>query len=235
MPNISFWKDIAALTQSLFTILAISVGAFLYFKRRRRFPRAKITYQIVDKRISNNKILLRVVITVANQGEVLLSLESGFAGVQQVAPCPEALIESLKETDDIVKEGKHEAEWDTLVEKKIVFTRNEREIEPGEEEDFNFDFLIDADVRTVIIYSYFKNESKKRHGIGWNKTSIYDVSSSCDQESEGMILSQDKRWTPPAPKPIPGREDRQGPPRERPEPREKPQTPPSNPPPQKRG
>jgi hypothetical protein len=235
MQDITFWKDVADLAQSLFTILAICVGAALYFKQRRRFPRAKITHQIVDKAVSPDKILLRVVVTVENQGEVLLCLQSGFAGVQQVAPCPEALIESVKTNGDIVKAGKQEAEWDTLAEKEITFTRKEREIEPGEEEDFNFDFLVDADIRTVLVYSYFRNENKKNREVGWNKTTIYDLSSSCGVSSEvkDMSKERDKAWTPPQPKTIPGKVDKQGPPRERPP--VKPPPPPSNPPPKKNG
>jgi len=228
MENIQFWKDIIDIVQSLVTILAICGGAFLYYQRRRRFPRTKITHQVADKLISPDRVLLRVVITVSNQGEVLLSLESGFVGVQQVSPCPQTLLDSIGKSGDIVKEGKHEAAWDTLAEREITFSRREREIEPGEEEEFNFDFLIDADVKTVIVYSYFKNESKKRREIGWNKTTLYDLSTSCEQSPEEVDMSQDRPQTPPPQPPPPKREERQAPPRERPQPRQSPQSPPGS-------
>lgn len=233
MPNISFWKDLTDIIQSIVTVLAIFVGAHLYFKRRRRFPRVKITHQVADKLILSDKIFLRLVVTIVNQGEVLLSLESGFVGVQQVVPCPKALLDSIDRDGDIVEDGKHEAAWDTLAEKDIIFKRSEREIEPGEEEEFSFDFLIDSNVKTVIVYSYFKNESKKKRDIGWNKTTIYDLSSSCEQTSEVTNMSRDKSWTPPPQRPIPGKIDKQGPPRERPQPPAKPAQQPSNPPPKK--
>lgn len=177
--TLSFWKDLVSVAQSLVTILAICGGAILYFKRRRPFPRAKITHQIADKILADNKILLRVVVTVINQGEVLLSLKKGFAGVQQVHPCPQGLLDTIKGGHDIVAERKTEALWDTLGEKEIALTDDARELEPGEEEEFNFDFLIEGGVKTVIVYSYFVNQRKKRREVGWNKTTIYDLSSGC--------------------------------------------------------
>lgn len=177
--TLTFWKELISAAQSLVTIIAICGGAIWYFKRRRPFPRAKITHQIADKILADNKVLIRLVVTVLNQGEVLLSLEKGFAGVQQVNPCPQGLIDSIKGGCDIVAERKTEAAWDTLAERAITLTADARELEPGEEEEFNFDFLIDGGVKTVIIYSYFENRRKKRRAVGWNKTTIYDLSSSC--------------------------------------------------------
>lgn len=181
MRSVTFWKEVADIAQSLITVLAILTGGYLYFKRRQRFPRAKITHQIADRLISEDKIVIRVVVTVVNQGEVLLSLVSGFTGVQQFAPCPVALLDSLKSKGHIVKEGKFEAEWDCLEEKKIVIANREREVEPGEEDEFNFDFVVSADVKSVLVYSYLKNKSKKGREMGWNKTSVYDLSSSCQK------------------------------------------------------
>lgn len=172
----TFWKDLFSIAQSLVTVIAILGGAYLYLKRRQRFPRAKITLQITDRLISDTKAVLRVAITVANQGEVLLSLESGFVGVQQVVPCPPPLLDSVRTANTILAEAKTEADW-ALIDHRDV--SDERQIESGEEEEFYFDFLLDADVKTVIVYCYFKNRTIKRKELGWNKTTIYDVSVDC--------------------------------------------------------
>jgi hypothetical protein len=174
--TLTFWKDLSSTFQSIVTVAAILGGAFLYLKRRQRFPRAKITLQITDRLITENKTVLRVAVTVSNQGEVLLSLESGFAGVQQVVPCPRPLLDSIRTADSILAETKTEADWALLAHSDVS---DKRQIEPGEEEEFYFDFLLDAEVKTVIVYCYFKNKKIKGEELGWNKTIIYDVSTHC--------------------------------------------------------
>jgi hypothetical protein len=176
--KITFWKDLSATVQSFVTVIAILGGVFLYLKRRQRFPRARITHQLTDKLLSDNKIVLRAVITVVNQGEVLLSLESGFIGVQQVVPCPQSLLDSIRTNNVFLKEKKTEAEWKLLTHTDFI---DKRQIEPGEEEEFYFDFLLDAQIKTVIVYSYFKNKKIRRKELGWNKTTIYDLSTHCQQ------------------------------------------------------
>ncbi|HYH84545.1 MAG TPA: hypothetical protein VEX60_03625 [Pyrinomonadaceae bacterium] len=189
MSDLSFWKDVSDIAQASITVIAVLGGAFLYLKRRQRFPRAKITHQIADKLISDNNVLLRLVVTVVNQGEVLLSLESGFTGVQQVIPCPQTLLDSISSGNDILAENKTEAAWEALTHKDFVEARH---VEPNEEEEFYFDFLLDAKVKTVIIYSYFKNKKFKSRDIGWNKTSIYDLSSNCQQNFSQPMLGDKK-------------------------------------------
>lgn len=171
--GLTFWKDLSSIFQSVVTVVAILGGAFLYLKRRQRFPRAKITLQVTDRLISGNKVVLRVGITVGNQGEVLLSLESGFVGVQQVVPCPRSLLDSVNSSGSIVAETKTEAAWDVIAHRDFS---EGRQIEPGEEEELYFDFLLDAEIKTVIVYSYFRNKVIKRKELGWNKTVIYDLS-----------------------------------------------------------
>ena len=167
--------------QSLFTVGAIVAGGIwtymIFVKRRQRYPRANITQQIRHFPLPNNKVLLRATVRICNEGEILLSLVSGFSRVQQMIPCSDDLCEVLKERDDSNEQCEPEAEWPLLSERKLKFEKGEREVEPGETDELHFDFVIDSDVQVIVVYSYLKNAEKRRREIGWNATSIYDLRS----------------------------------------------------------
>lgn len=167
--------------QSLLAMSAIVVGGFwtyrLFVQRRQRYPRANITQQIAHYPLANNKVLLRATVRICNEGEILLSLLSGFSRVQQMIPCADELCEDLEKRDDKDGQCEPEAEWPLLRERKLKFKKGEREIEPGESDELHFDFVIDSDVEVIVIYSYLKNAKKRRPEIGWNVTSIYDLRS----------------------------------------------------------
>jgi len=53
------------------------------------------------------------------------------------------------------------------------------EIEPGESEEFHFDFTIHQSVSRVLVYSYLENATKRRRRkkqkIGWQLSTVYEI------------------------------------------------------------
>ena len=45
------------------------------------------------------------------------------------------------------------------------------EIEPGESEEFAFDFILPATVETILVYAYVGNTLKDN--LGWGLTTLY--------------------------------------------------------------
>lgn len=86
-------------------------------------------------------------------------------------PCSEDVLKIVD--GDRTKEDEAEAPWPLLSE--VELSGEKDEIEPGESEEFHFDFVIDPEIETVIVYSYVKNQIKRDREIGWNKTSVYDI------------------------------------------------------------
>jgi len=165
--------------QLLIMSIAIVVGGIwtyiLFVRKRQKYPRANITHRVEHLPISDGKTLLRVVVNISNEGEILLSLVSGFTRVQQMMPWPPELLESIKRDKEFVKEGQTEVEWPLLDQRDLAFAKGKREIEPGETDELPFDFIIDSKVQIVVLYSYLKNKRKRKPEIGWNTTSIYDL------------------------------------------------------------
>jgi hypothetical protein len=72
--------------------------------------------------------------------------------------------------------------WETLCDRTKDFGAEHCEIEPGELDEFIFDFVIPLDVRKVQFYSHVQNVTKRKRNVGWNTSTIYDVSNGKENE-----------------------------------------------------
>jgi len=170
-------KDLAAIVQSMFTVLAIVVGGFwswrLFFRKRLNRPWAKVTNHVEHRRREDGKTLLHVAVHIENVGQVLLRVAEGFVRVQQVLP------------SDVACSGECNVEefpYSLIKEKSIL--QGTQEIEPGEEDERHFDFLLEEHVKTVIVYSHIRNLSKRN--IGWNATTFCDIPPEEQEETQFM-------------------------------------------------
>lgn len=175
-------KDTADTVKSIAEIIGLGVGGFwtwlLFVKNRQDYPRAKVGHTISRFTLANGSRLLRVQCTVTNIGPVLLRLDSTFTWVQQILPLPKDFETAFGAgKDPLATLGPSDSEygWPVVGERKCDWKASPREVEPGEEENMQFDFVVDDRAQLVEIYSYFRNERKKRE-IGWSGTTIYDLS-----------------------------------------------------------
>jgi hypothetical protein len=186
VPN-SF-KEWAETIQHVATLAAIIVGglwAVLHFRlRRQKWPRANIAHSALDHSLPQGTRLLRVTLTVSNAGEVLLRLKDGLIRIHQMRPWPIGLLESEADLSEKHCPDEEEYRWPSLVERH--FSQQGFELEPNETEKFFFDFFLKPDIRSVIIYSYVRNISKKRRWwhrlsrrkeIGWMETTVHELQS----------------------------------------------------------
>lgn len=72
-------KDIAQIVQTIVTVIAIFIDGLwsyrLFVKKRQIYPRASLTHRITALRLTDKATLLNIVVTVANLGDVLISIE----------------------------------------------------------------------------------------------------------------------------------------------------------------
>lgn len=179
--SLSTAKDLSAIVQAVFTVAAIIGGGFWFYKRRQRYPRADVTHSITHKALPNGKLLLHVTVTISSKGEVLLSLISGVTRIQQVLPLPSSVLDTINKGLDPVKKGQTEVEWPLIEERKPKWKEGKIEIEPGESDHIDCDFILEGSVKTIEVYSYFKNASKPGKEIGWQLTTVYDLSIASEQ------------------------------------------------------
>jgi hypothetical protein len=178
------WDNISKLIQSaeaILTMVAIIIGGFwtysLFIRHRQKFPRAKIVHEVTDHKLPNNKVLLHSKIIIQNIGEVLISLVSGEVRILQMLPLPNAIAHEVELGIDPVISGRTEIDWPQLCSKGFDFHSDDIcEIEPGETEEIICDFIIDNDISSIQMYSFFYNVQKTKKKIGWGLTTIHHIS-----------------------------------------------------------
>lgn len=172
-------KDLAETLAAVMTAFGIGAAGtwtyLLFVKQRQRYPSAVLEQKVVQKQLSPQHRLVHVAISVRNSGTVLLSLRSAEARLQQVTPVPETIASSLERGEDPVLEGNTEIEWPLIDLREWSWAAGEAEVEPGEAEILDADFVVPADVSSVELYAYVKNESKKKREIGWSRTTIHEL------------------------------------------------------------
>ncbi len=178
--SLSDVETLVNIVQSLIAISAIIIGGIwsymLFVSRRQKYPRAKIEHQVAFRSVVPEKLILSLDVTITNQGDVLLSLVSWEIKAKQMLPPTEQLAQFLllegKEKSSIAPEV---IVWDTIASRNDEHKKGLFEIEPGEQHQFHLDFLINTNVSTILVESFFKNIEKRGKPVGWSLTTIHDV------------------------------------------------------------
>jgi hypothetical protein len=167
--------------ESLFTvfgIIAAGIWAYYHFLiRRERYPRAAITHSIFCTPLGDGRSILRVRAKLSNVGAVVIKLTYARTFIEQFAPVPEAVQTHLA-AQEWPNNDDCELPWpsvDGMREWNIP--ANSGEIEPGESEVFNSDFIVPAGVEQVLIYSFVTNalKAKTKTDIGWNDNVVVSI------------------------------------------------------------
>jgi len=173
---------LSGFVSALFEIAAITIGGIwtymLFIKKRQKHPHAEIEHHITDILIADGKVLVHVSVTLSNTSSVLIQLVSSKVWVQKVRPLSYVLEDPLNKEASLVENGETEIKWPWIgssYEEK--WEKGECQIEPGESDESRYDFVVDQEIQTIRVYSYYKNETQRKHKIGWQLATIYDLES----------------------------------------------------------
>jgi hypothetical protein len=190
-PSGTSFKDRVDIVQAIVTIGAVFVGGFwtydVFIKERRQFSHANIEQKITHLALSNQDILLRVGLDVTNAGSSLMAIQRSTIWVQQILPAADCETVSpcarseLREAAAEVTRKNDRFSWPLIAERIVTF-EPAAEIEPGEKQSFDFEFVTRSNVKAVRVYTYIVNEQKSEKGkeIGWPTSSYYDFPASRD-------------------------------------------------------
>lgn len=187
-PAVELWKDLAGPAESTFTILAILAAALWFFLRRQRLPHANVRHDIKYWHVGN-RIVLHVIVTIANVGDVVLRLRSMKMRIQQLLPTPPDIRADILAARDPVQQGETEILWPDIATRECNWKwREVREIEPGETDEFHFDFALPPEIMAVEVYTHTSNRRKRFRRIGWNATSLCAFSEDVVFAREGVPI-----------------------------------------------
>ncbi len=103
-----------------------------------------MTHKVIHKEIDDGKNLLHVDIMIYNIGEVLLQIKDVNTIVSQVLPLHKEISNLIENGKDLIKEGASDIEWPEIGSRAIKFREDPCEVEPGETQSLQCDFLLDA-------------------------------------------------------------------------------------------
>ena len=179
-------KDAFASLESVAKIVGITLAGLwtymLFVRKREKFPRADLKHRIEFWDISEKERLVRVVLVIKNESDVLLKLDKGETWVQQMKPWPIEAIEKFKEQDRTSGEVSAEVGWLLISEKQH---NQQREIEPKESDEVSMDFIIDKGFEQILVYSFFENSHKPGRHLAWSTSAVIDF-----VKNNGTVLQQ---------------------------------------------
>lgn len=198
-PTLTTIKEIGESFKPIVEIVAIVIAGLwayrIFIKNRVEYPFGEIKHNISHWHLEENKVYLSVIVTIKNAGNVLLEIESGRIYIQQVRPLLDDLKGLIQNADlQNLREGKVEnlfhdkgskISWRELGYREPHWGNGEISIEPGETEEFQYDFILDRSVQTVRVITYFRNIKFRKPEIGWRLTAMYDLKGDHNESRKG--------------------------------------------------
>jgi hypothetical protein len=177
-------NEIAATVQAIVTIIAVIIGGLwtynLFIKGRKEYPHANLEQKISHVTLSEGVNLLRIGIDVNNTGDIRMKIGRWTIRVQQILPvrCPKQGVCAGNEVNEALRVTERQSDrfsWPLIAERDSSF-EHPVDIEPGEKQALEFEFVIPSEVKVARVYSHFGNEQKLREGDegGWAASSYYD-------------------------------------------------------------
>lgn len=164
-------KSFLEILQSLLTCLALISGGlwtyYIFLHKRERFPRAHISLNAFSLATSFGTYL-SVKALIKNTGSLLLELYSVELRIQQILPLEENYEPRYLPATDIF-------DWPLISLRKRDFDRYSLEIEPNEEHQLFFDFMLPRHLACLKVYMYVQNRTKAKHSLGWTASLIYSL------------------------------------------------------------
>lgn len=175
-------QKLGEFTESFFTVLGIIAAGWWawhhYTIRRERYPRAMVSHSTHCTQLTDGRSVVRVAAKLTNIGSVVIKLRYARTFVQQFVPVPSE-IETLltAQSPEAAMGNDCELPWPLIGEMREWKIEAETgEVEPGESEVFWSDFVIPAEVRKILVYSFVSNSAKASGAeIGWSENIVVPI------------------------------------------------------------
>ena len=175
------WMTAAAIVQSVGTVTAIFAGGVFAFYRlnllRTFQPHLNIEHEVSHRPVGNRYIHIAVTANLRNTSRVAIPLLFGTTILQQVSPNSDQTVEDLYRRGRVDRELDH-FYWPFLEQVDQNYDTGSVVIEPGGVHPHTVEFLIDAAVRSIVIYTFCGNSragADLGRSKGWSATTVYDI------------------------------------------------------------
>lgn len=171
-------SDIAANVATAIALLVGGLWAYMRFVRERsRWPQADVELAFTQHRLNKEFVLVNVAVQIRNSGHGLMQLARLRLDLYRVTPLDKEMPKKIRAGDQYEKTGA-EAMWPEIKQLERTWQGQKAELEPGESDDFGFDFFVDPSTEVVLAYAFVENVKKRRgrRSLGWFATAFHDMS-----------------------------------------------------------
>lgn len=178
IPGIDGLLDPARIVQAVVIAVATIMTAYIAQDRLQIFrtfePHLTIEQQVSHRRIGESYTHIGVTAVLRNNSKVKVEVRDAYFRLLKISPTQDADIEKLY-TDAFVNNAFRYIQWELLYNVPRTWTENKFIIEPNETHRESFEFIISDDIRTVLVYTYFRNLRSQNSVDGWGVTTFYDI------------------------------------------------------------
>ena len=181
LPDVGAAGQVAGMVQAAVAALTIAAaGLFAGFKLQlfRDFePHLTIAHEVSHRPVGAGYTHIAVTATLRNTSRVNVELRQGFYSIQQIAPITDEAVARIY-SEFIADDEIQQIQWPTLEEFEFNWEKGEFAVEPGETHNELIEFVIPANTRAVVIYTYFHNRepgTAEDNLLVWEMRSVYDM------------------------------------------------------------
>ena len=174
-------KDVVGIVQLFAAAVIIVAGGIFAYRKLQWFrdfePHLTVTQAVASRPVGTQYVHISVITTLRNSSKVKVEIREGFFRIQQIQPMSDEDVVHLY--NQSFNSGAFSSiDWPVLDEIHRELGPNELVVEPGESHHEPCEFIVTKDVATILVYSYFYNQShseNSRSAQGWTATTFHDV------------------------------------------------------------
>ena len=181
LSDVSRANDLGEIVQISVTVFAIVTGGIFAYDKLQIFrdfkPHLTITLESSHRIVSESYVHIAVAVNLKNNSKVRTEILEGLFRLQHIAPLIDDDVEYLYRQVFATKEA-DEIRWPLLAEDQRTWERNELVVEPGESHQETVEFIVETNVESVLVYTYFFNSRfspGSTSAQGWGATSAHDI------------------------------------------------------------
>ena len=178
IPGIAGLIDPARIVQAVVIAVATIMTAYIAQDRLQIFrtfePHLTIEQQVSHRHIGESYIHIGVTAILRNNSKVKVEVRDAIFRLSKIAPIQDYDIEKLY-TEAFVDNAFRHIQWEVLYNAPRTWIENEFVVEPNETHRESFEFIISDDIRSVLVYTYFRNLRSQNSVDGWGVTTFYDI------------------------------------------------------------
>lgn len=166
------FQAVAGGIESLTTAAGVVVGGFWayrkFIRQRQGKPKCLISHQVSHRRMTGGRIVLSIDVVLANKGDALIEIRRVVLLIKQIIPPPANLLVGIET-------GAEVSGWPVIASSASPTGELFSLLEPGEEAATHLDFILDASIGSVAVYTHCQDRTQVGGNIGWERTTIYDM------------------------------------------------------------